>query len=66
MKTSPVSCRSVYAFHGLPHSKYSVNITEKKRASQVALVVKNPPAKAGDVRDKGSTPGVRKIPWRKA
>ena len=27
------------------------------RASQVALVVKNPPANAGDVRDVVSTPG---------
>ena len=26
-------------------------------ASQVVLVVKNPPAKAGDVRDTGSIPG---------
>ena len=26
-------------------------------ASQVALVVKNPPANAGDIRDAGSTPG---------
>ena len=31
-------------------------------ASQVALVVKNPPANAGDIRDAGSW--VRKIPWR--
>ena len=28
------------------------------RASQVALVVKNPPAKAGDIRDMGSVPGL--------
>ena len=27
------------------------------RASQVVLVVKNPPANAGDVRDVGSIPG---------
>ena len=27
------------------------------RASQVVLVVKNPPAKAGDARDAGSIPG---------
>ena len=27
------------------------------RASQVALVVKNPPANAGDLRDAGSIPG---------
>ena len=32
------------------------------RASQVALVVKNPPAKAGDVRDPGSIPGLGRAP----
>ena len=32
------------------------------RASQEALGVKNPPAKAGDLRDVGSM----KIPWRRA
>ena len=36
------------------------------RASQVALVVKNLPANAGDIRDVGSVPGFRKIPWRRA
>ena len=35
------------------------------RASQVALVVKNPPASAGNVR-LGFDPWVEKIPWRKA
>jgi len=34
--------------------------------SQVALVVKNPPACAGDVRHVGSVPGVGKNPWRRA
>ena len=34
-------------------------------ASQVALVVKNLPAKAGDARDVDSIPGVRKIPGRR-
>ena len=33
--------------------------------SQVALVVKNPPANAGDTRH-GFNPWVRKIPWRRA
>ena len=33
-------------------------------ASQVALVVKNLPANAGDVRH-GFDPWVRKIPWRR-
>ena len=31
----------------------------------MAQVVKNPPANTGDIRDVGSTPGVRKIPWRR-
>ena len=29
----------------------------ESRASQVALMVKNPPANAGEVRDAGSIPG---------
>ena len=32
------------------------------RASQVALVVKNLPATAGDVRDMGSIPGLGRCP----
>ena len=31
-------------------------------ASQVAIVVKNPPANAGDVRDEGSIPGLGRSP----
>ena len=31
---------------------------ENIRASQVSLVVKNPPANAGDIRDMGSIPGL--------
>ena len=31
-------------------------------ASQVALVVKNPPARAGDIRDTGSIPGLERAP----
>ena len=34
--------------------------------SQVALVVKNPPANRGDAGDTGSIPWIRKIPWRRA
>ena len=34
-------------------------------ASQVVLVVKNLPAKAGDIRP-GFDPWVGKIPWRRA
>ena len=33
-----------------------------KRASQTALVVKNLPANAGDVRDAGSIPGLGRSP----
>ena len=32
------------------------------QASQVALVVKNPPANAGDIRDAGSIPGSGRTP----
>ena len=32
------------------------------RASQVTLVVKNPPANAGDARDSGSIPGSGRSP----
>ena len=35
-------------------------------SSQVALVVKNPPASAGNVRDMGSIPGLGRFPWRRA
>ena len=34
-------------------------------ASQVALVVKKPPAKAGDIKDVGFIPGPGRFPWRK-
>ena len=32
------------------------------RVSQVAIVVKNPPANAGDIRDRGSIPGLGRSP----
>ena len=32
------------------------------KSSQVALVVKNPPASAGDVREEGSVPGLGRSP----
>ena len=35
---------------------------KQKRASQVATVVRNPSANAGDVRDKGSIPGLGRSP----
>ena len=31
-------------------------------ASQVAVVVKNPPINAGDIRDEGSVPGLERAP----
>ena len=40
-----------------------INFSKYRRyASQVALVVKNPPAKAGDVRDAGLIPGLGRSP----
>ena len=51
---------------------YIFNLTGKlrriyscNRASQVVLVVKNPPPSAGDMR-RGFNPWVGKIPWRRA
>ena len=38
------------------------NFSEGSQASQVLLVVKNPPVNAGDVRDVGSIPGSGQIP----
>ena len=35
-------------------------------ASQVALVVKNPPANKREVRDTGSISGSGRFPWRRA
>ena len=34
-------------------------------ASWVALVLKNPPASAGEIRDAGLIPGLGKFPWRR-
>ena len=34
-------------------------------ASQVALVVKNPPANAGDIGNAGLIPGLGRSPWRR-
>ena len=34
----------------------------KIQVSQVALVIKNPPANAGDIRDAGSIPGLGRSP----
>ena len=41
-------------------------VLEENKASQVALVVKNPPAKAGDIREVGSIPELGRFPWRRA
>ena len=42
----------------LEQGKYKYIYTYVRGASQVVLVVKNPPANAGDIRDAGSTPGL--------
>ena len=38
------------------------NFSEGSQASQVLLVVKNPPVNAGDVRDADSVPGLGRAP----
>ena len=39
-----------------------MNYLYSKRVSQVVLVVKNPPANAGDIRDVGLIPGWGRFP----
>ena len=41
---------------------YFVNYKHHARASRVALVLKNPPANARDVRDVGLIPGLKRSP----
>ena len=38
---------------------------QQQQASQVALVVKNSPANAGDLRDVSSIPGLGRFPWKR-
>ena len=40
----------------------SIVVLDLFRTSQVALVVKNPPANAEDIRDSGSIPGSERFP----
>ena len=44
------------------HGDFQACICERKWTSQVALVVKNLPANAGDVGDVGSIPGLGRFP----
>ena len=47
------------------HNKHCLTPVRKsvvKRASQVALVIKNLPANAGDAKDAGSLPGLGRSP----
>ena len=41
---------------------FELGAFKEERASRVALVVKNSPASAGDVRDMGSIPGSGRFP----
>ena len=53
----------VLAFFGAPKSqRQNQDFLLKLWASQMALVVKNPPANAGDIRGEGSIPGSGRSP----
>ena len=50
-----------------PHDLYMVQAragidSPYLRASQVVLIIKNPPSNAGDIRDAGSIPGLGRSP----
>ena len=47
----------------IPHNVYALDASYP-RASQLALVVKNLPASAGDARDAGSIPGPERRAWQ--
>ena len=55
---------NIYSYNNLYTHIYS-SIIHSNQASQVALVVKDPSANAGDVRRWGFDPWVRKISWRR-
>ena len=49
-----------------PHGHFYLLVKGNiKRASQVALVVKNSPANAGDIKDMGLISGLGRFPWRR-
>ena len=50
------------AVHGVTKSSLDWATEQHQRASQVALVVKNPPASAGDIRDLGSILVLERFP----
>ena len=52
-------CFSIIFIKALSPYKASLSLL---RASQVALVLKNPPANVGDIRDAGSIPGLGRSP----
>ena len=52
-----------FSFHfDFPHTPFFTGIGKEIRASQVALVAKNSPPKAGDIKDTGLIPGLRRSP----
>ena len=60
--------RSLMGYSSLGHKEsdrteeLTLSLSHESRSSQVALVVKNPPANAGDIRDTGWIPGPRGSP----
>ena len=57
-----LNSEAAHSFHSL--CMFSSKLIKLKimRVSQVALVVKNMPANAGDIRDVGSVPGLGRSP----
>ena len=45
---------------------WNFSLMSNKETSQVALVVENLPASAGDIKRLRFNPWVRKMPWRRA
>ena len=62
---SGLSCGTQDLQYSLQHAGYVV-VAWRIWASQVALVVKNPPANVGDIRDESSIPGRGRSPGGRA
>ena len=55
----------LYPFRSQPMNDFCFSTYPDPRSSQLALVVKNPPPIAGDIKSNRFNPWVRKNPWRR-
>ena len=64
MKDREAWCAAVHGVAKNGHDSVTTQQQHTYQSSLVVLVVKNPPANPGDIRDMGSIPGCRRCPGR--